>query len=168
VLLGHSMGGLVARSACRAAAAAQHVWLGRLRRLVFLGTPHQGTPLERGGRWLERALEASPYTAPLARLGAIRSAGIRDLRHGDATPLPPNVRCCAVAGRLGPDPFGDGLVPVASALGRAARRGRCLAFDHAWLAPGLGHLDLLDHPEVYRRLRAWLEEARPRATFAAS
>jgi pimeloyl-ACP methyl ester carboxylesterase len=157
-ILGHSMGGLVARSACRHAAEAGHVWPGGLRKLVFLGTPHHGAPLERGGRWLEGALGVSPYTVPLARLGAGRSAGLRDLRHGDATPLPAGVACYAAAGTLGPGPIGDGLVPLASALGRHRRPEQTLAFPeaHTWIGSGLGHFDLLDHPEVYARLRAWL------------
>jgi hypothetical protein len=156
VLLGHSMGGLVARSACRHAAEAGHAWLARLGALVCLGTPHLGAPLERSGHWLEGALGLSPYTAPLGRLGAGRSAGIRDLRHGDATPLPAGVACYAVAGTRGPDPIGDGLVPLASALGRHRRNERSLVFTDTWVGPGLGHFDLLDRREVYERLRAWL------------
>ena len=158
MIVGHSMGGLVARSACRHAAEAGHAWLGRLRTLVCLGTPHHGAPLERGGRWLEGALGLSPYTAPLARLGAIRSTGIQDLRHGDATPLPAGVACCTVAGTLGPGPIGDGLVPLASALGRHRRPEKTLAFppERSFVGRGLGHFDLLDRPEVYARLRAWL------------
>jgi len=157
-ILGHSMGGLVARSACEAGRAAGHAWVGRLRRLVFLGTPHHGAPLERGGRWLEGALGASPYTAPLARLGMARSAGIQDLRHGLATPLPSGVACYALAGALGPGPIGDGLVPLESALGRHTTPERALAFPEAqtWIGHGLGHFDLLGRAEVYERLRRWL------------
>jgi hypothetical protein len=51
VIVAHSMGGLVARSACHYGAAAGHAWPRRLSRLVFLGTPHHGAPLERGGNW---------------------------------------------------------------------------------------------------------------------
>ena len=47
-IVGHSMGGLVARSACCHAAQAEHRWTTSLKRLVFLGTPHLGAPLERG------------------------------------------------------------------------------------------------------------------------
>jgi pimeloyl-ACP methyl ester carboxylesterase len=157
-IVGHSMGGLVARSAYRQAAEAGHAWPERLRKLVFLGTPHHGAPLERGGRWLEGVLGASPYTAPLARLGAIRSAGIQDLRHGLAFPLPDGVACYAAAATLAPGPIGDGLVPLASALGRHRRPDKTLAFPdgHTWVGPGLGHFDLLDRPEVYAQLRAWL------------
>ena len=81
-ILAHSMGGLVARSACHYAAESGHAWPRRLARIVFLGTPHLGAPLERGGRWLELLLGVSPYSAPIARLGMIRGAGITDLRHG--------------------------------------------------------------------------------------
>jgi pimeloyl-ACP methyl ester carboxylesterase len=146
-ILAHSMGGLVARSACVAAREAGHAWLGRLRRLVCLGTPHAGAPLERGGRWLELALGLSPYTAPIGGLGRLRSAGITDLRHGrvDGGDAPlPGVDCHALAGGR------DLLVPLSSAL----------AFPGAtpWLCPDADHLGLLDHPAVYARLLALLGE----------
>jgi pimeloyl-ACP methyl ester carboxylesterase len=164
VLVGHSMGGLVARSACRHAELAGHEWRRRLTHVVFLGTPHHGAPLERGGHWLDILLGTNRYTAPLARLGRIRSAGITDLRHGDAHPLPQGVACHAIAattsnaeGALG-NMIGDGLVPVASALGRHADPDRNLAFDDSrqWIAHGVGHLELLGNDEVYGRMRGWL------------
>ena len=51
-IIGHSMGGLVARSACHHGLAAGPTWPKVLRKLVFLGTPHHGSPLERGGHGL--------------------------------------------------------------------------------------------------------------------
>lgn len=186
VLLGHSMGGLVARSACCASEAGEpRAWRAKLRSLVCLGTPHHGAPLERGGQWLEVLLGVSRYSAPLARLGRLRSAGVTDLRYGNVldehwlgrdrfargkdtragAALPAGVACYAVAGttsRAGEsNPFGDGLVPVDSALGRHALAERTLAFPDAarWVAYGVGHLDLLDRPEVYEKLRGWLTPA---------
>lgn len=116
VIIGHSMGGLVARSACHYAKHERHRWLGKLSKLVFLGTPHHGAPLERAGNWLEILMSSVPHTAPLARLGRIRSAGIKDLRYGNLldedwqglrdhapddsrtpVPLPAGVQCFAVA-----------------------------------------------------------------------
>jgi pimeloyl-ACP methyl ester carboxylesterase len=41
-IVAHSMGGLVARSACHYGAAAGHAWPNRLDDIVFLGTPHLG------------------------------------------------------------------------------------------------------------------------------
>ena len=58
-------------------------WPARLDDLVFLGTPHHGAPLERAGNWVDLLLGATPYAAPFARLGKLRSAGITDLRHGN-------------------------------------------------------------------------------------
>ncbi len=147
----HSMGGLVARAACIAAQEDGSRWLSRLRRLVFLGTPHHGAPLEQAGSRIDLLFGFSPYTAPFARLGGIRSAGIRDLRHGNVrspdaegghpqatdgphdtrrtpAPLPAHVRAYAVAAttqspREGAAPLrGDGLVRVDSAFGQHPQR----------------------------------------------
>ena len=185
VLLGHSMGGLVARSACHYGALARHAWLQHLRKVVFLGTPHHGAPLERGGSWIDSVLDASPYTTAFARLGKIRSAGITDLRHGSmldedwrdqdrfvpsrrkpgALPLPVDVQCCTIAasiakksGGLAERLLGDGLVPLASALGKHDDPARRLAFpkERQWIGYRMNHLDLLDRAEVYAQIRRWL------------
>lgn len=174
-IIGHSMGGLVARSACHFADKRGHAWLQHLRKLVFLGTPHRGAPLERGGHGLDYVLELSPYSAPLTRPGKTRSAGIQDLRHGSITtgayrfvPLPAGVAAYAAAATLGARRsvvaerlVGDGLVPLDSALGRDSDRRRCLGIpeSHQWIGYRMGHLELLARPEVTARLRSWLKEA---------
>lgn len=184
VILGHSMGGLVARSAYHTAASGQR-WKKRLSKLVFLGTPHHGAPLERGGNWFHVITGANSYTAPFSSLGKIRSAGITDLRYGNlldsdwegrdrfahvgdrrtAVPLPPKVQCYAVAATTGKKTgdisdtlLGDGLVPVASALGRHEDPSRNLAFapENQWIGYGTNHLDLLSRNEVYQQLLRWL------------
>lgn len=83
LIVGHSMGGLIARSACFQAQQQGRAWPQRLRGLACLGTPHHGAPLERGGLLLDRLLGVSPYSAPFVRLGTSRSAGITDLRFGN-------------------------------------------------------------------------------------
>ena len=174
VIVGHSMGGLVGRSACHQAELKGLSWLKSLHKLVCLGSPHHGTVLERGGHWLDSALALSPYSAPFARIGKRRSAGITDLRHGSITdgehefvPLPKNVMCFALAATLGSRRdvlserlIGDGLVPLNSALGQHKDPGQTLSFPRhrQWIGHGIGHLELLNHPEVYRRLRTWLAE----------
>jgi pimeloyl-ACP methyl ester carboxylesterase len=182
VLVGHSMGGLVARSACHVGAARP--WRRKLSALVCLGTPHHGAPLERAGQFLSSLLAATPFSAPLARVGNTRSAGITDLRHGNVreedwqgddrhaggrdrrvpTPLPEGVRCLLVAAvttdriesRRGAI-CGDGLVPLPSALGQHRRASLALALpdDCKKVVTSADHWDLLDRPEVYR----WLLEA---------
>ncbi|MGE5162381.1 MAG: esterase/lipase family protein [Betaproteobacteria bacterium] len=173
-ILGHSMGGLVARSACHHAEAKGHAWPERLRKLVFLGTPHHGSPLERGGHGLDYLMSLSPYSAPLTRLGRSRSAGIRDLRHGTITrgkhrsaPLPARVERYAMGAMLGEHRnvvserlVGDGLVPLDSALGLHEDPARCVGFpkSHQWIGARMGHLELLSRPEVYRQLEKWLRD----------
>src|SRR5271165_3968803 len=83
IVIGHSMGGLVARSACAYGEQVGHQWRQKLRKLVFLGTPHHGAPLERVGNWVDVMLGKTPYAAAFARLGQIRSAGVTDLRYGN-------------------------------------------------------------------------------------
>jgi hypothetical protein len=188
-IVAHSMGGLVTRSAHHCALAAGLAWPGMLRKLVFLGTPHHGAPLERGGHWVDQIAATTRYTAPLALLGQVRSAGITDLRYaflrdedwqghdrfarrGDLRrpmPLPKDVECYAIAARLGPRRavsgalVGDGLVPVSSALGRHRDAQFTLGFppSHQAVIEQASHLDLLNHPEVYAHLLAWLRTKRP-------
>ncbi len=170
-VMGHSMGGLVARSACHYAHAAGHAWPKYLRKLVFLGTPHHGAPLEQGGHGLDVLMELSPYSMPLTRLSRARSAGITDLRHGTisadeySVPLPSGVKCYAAAavlaakrGLLSDRLVGDGLVPLDSALGRHRDVNRSLKIPKSrqWIGYGLSHRDLLCHPDVYAQLRSWL------------
>jgi len=165
-IVGHSMGGLVARSAVQAAQGEQLAWRKRLRRLVFLGTPHHGALLEQLGSWVEAALHASRYSAPFARLGAARSAGITDLRHGSDVALPAGIDCFAIAATLGvrarpvqDQLLGDGLVPLDSALGRHPDAAKALAFapERQWIARNTTHLDLMGRAQVYARLREWLD-----------
>ena len=184
-VLTHSMGGLVTRSAFFAASKRAMQWPGLLKNIVFLGTPHHGSPLERAGNWVDVILGSTPYSRPLAKLGQLRSAGITDLRYGhvlDADwqghdrfrrqpdsrvplPLPAGVACFAVAATtaakrsaLADRLLGDGLVPLHSALGQHDDPQRCLHFapDHQLIAYRTSHLALLSSPAVAQQLMTWL------------
>lgn len=185
VLIGHSMGGLVCRSACSYALRAELPWRERLVAAICLGSPHLGAPLERIGGRLSAALEAVPYTRALAKLTERRSAGVKDLRHGwcsdrDRTrrrsdddtiePLPrlPQGEWYLAAATLAGSSdgararwIGDGLVPVPSALGQHPDPSRSLHLppDRRHVFRGLGHMDLLNHPQVYAQLRDWIAAA---------
>lgn len=176
VIVGHSMGGLVSRSACRWAQGTGYQWPGRLKAIVFLGTPHHGAALERLGNGLDFLLGISPYSAPIGRIGRVRSAGIQDLREGNVggpstsnlgkpESPPPGARFYAVAastqtpGKRTPfSMLGDGLVSPRSALGQHPDQGRSLAIPSSRQAlfHGLNHFDLLDNQSVYERLLHWL------------
>jgi len=183
-VVAHSMGGLVTRSALHYGRAAGHHWPDRLDDIVFLGTPHHGAPLERAGQGVDMLLSATPYASPFARLAKLRSAGITDLRHGNVVdedwigldrfedandrrtpvPLPAGPRCHAIAGTVAAEHgladklLGDGLVPVASALGkhRLVRRTLKFAPERQRVFEHLGHLQMLSSAEVFGQMRDWL------------
>ncbi len=185
LLVGHSMGGLVARSAVHYGKVEAKAGASCVRRIAFLGTPHHGAPLERGGNWFEEVAGSIPYAGPLSRLGRLRSSGITDLRHGNLVdedwqgsdrfersgdrrvpiPLPDDVDCLAIAATTGASRgdardrlVGDGLVPVASALGQHADPLRDLAFDESRrvVVYRTHHIELLGDPEVWEHLSRWL------------
>ena len=75
-------------------------------------------------------------------------------------PLPESVDCFAIAattgqrvGDLYDRVLGDGLVPLASALGHHEEPQLALSFPESrtWIGYGMNHLELLDRPEVYGR-----------------
>lgn len=186
-ILGYSMGGLVARSAFHYGAGAGHRWLHLVQKLLFVGTPHHGSMLERAGNLVDVALEASPYSHALSRLGKIRSAGTTDLRHGNLLDedwtgrdrfarttdprqplqLPPGVQCYAIAAMIAKEPnevsekwVGDGLVPLKSALGQHPDAQRALHFlpEHQKVFYGTTHLGLLDSQAVCAQLQEWIAQ----------
>jgi pimeloyl-ACP methyl ester carboxylesterase len=185
VIIGHSMGGLVARSACHYGILAGHTWPGHLRKVICLGTPHHGSSLEQIGNWTGGLLKITRYSAPFRRLGTHRSAGITDLRYGNVVdedwagldrfglgpdnrrpvPLPRDIPHYTIGASLGATHddlkgslLGDGMVLLASALGLHDDPERCLAFprSHQWAGYGMGHLDLLSRTEVYQKIKDWL------------
>jgi pimeloyl-ACP methyl ester carboxylesterase len=183
-LVGHSLGGLVARSAAHQANAHGHAWLEPLRHVVGLGTPHLGAPLERFANWGTHRLARLPETRPFATWLNRRSVGIKDLRYGalleedwlgfDAdelltdhcTPatLLPGVAYSVASATLSREPHGifatDLLVQHASAHGIG--KVRSIPFDRErtfHLGGRKHHFDLLADRQVYDQLRSWLAGA---------
>ncbi len=182
VILAHSMGGLVARSACLVASEESLIWRSKLKTMITMGCPHHGAPLERSGNWVDQILEISRYSSPFARLGRIRSAGVTDLRYGnvldehwigrdrfarmndprESIQLPDGVACFTIAATTASSPAkilpGDGLVPVESALGQHKNPFLALDFkeSHRCIAWGTNHLGLLSSKFVYQQLVEWL------------
>ncbi|WP_211232936.1 lipase family alpha/beta hydrolase [Solirubrobacter soli] len=176
-LIGHSMGGLVARSACHRGSD----WTRRVRHVITLGTPHDGAPLEQAVHALSAALHLAPETRPFARFLRRRSAGIRDLRRGSLVdsdwrdqdpdalrakaltevPLLAGATHCFVSATITRSPthpvgrlLGDMLVLAPSAAGRRVG----FLEDDGFAVGGTHHLALLNHPAVAEQLRAWLAE----------
>jgi pimeloyl-ACP methyl ester carboxylesterase len=184
-ILGFSMGGMLARSAFHYAAQTNCTWPHKVRKLLFVGTPHHGSMLEQAGNIVDKTLEFSPYSQALSRIGKIRSAGTTDLRHGNlidedwkghnrfahfsdqrqVSQLPKHVQCYAIAAMLAKEYnqvsgelIGDGLVPLASALGRHKDPRRALNFPTGQqrVFYGIGHLGLLGSRAVCEQLQDWI------------
>jgi len=174
------------RRACRVAELEGLPWLSHVKRAFYVGTPHLGAPAERMGRAVSALLRAidDPYTRLISELSDLRSQGIRDL--GDAhlhdpdgaetgarlgvslrepqhpLPLLPSIRHHLIAGSLTAEAmawlFGDSIVPLSSAAWRTQLPNEALAADRVKVLPGLNHVMLAHHDEVYRQLKSWLEE----------
>ena len=180
VLIGHSMGGLVARSACHYGARDRLSWTDHVRHVVCLGSPHLGADLEKGANVLGWALRQMPETRALGTLVNARSAGIKDLRFGSClaedwcdadadeflrdrcreVPFLPGADYYFVAAAVADGPLGalagDLLVRVASASGVSRHRRVPFEAANGLELTGLHHFALLDHPLVYDQLRRWL------------
>jgi hypothetical protein len=80
-------------------------------------------------------------------------------------PLPEDVACFAIAATtaaksagLNDSLVGDGLVTVASALGRHRDPARDLALpmDRQWISCEMNHFDLFNRAVVYEQIESWL------------
>jgi pimeloyl-ACP methyl ester carboxylesterase len=185
-LIGHSMGGLVARSACHYGTQHQHGWPDAVRHVVCLGSPHLGADLEKGVNAASWALARLPETEGLASFLNARSVGTKDLRYGalldedwsdadpdeflrdrcNEVPFLPHAVYHFVATSAGPRPIGavlgDRLVRPHSASGKGRSRRIPFDPDHGLTLTGLHHFDLLNHSEIYAKLREWLDQPRAR------
>ena len=182
-LIGHSMGGLLIRSACWYGDEAKNSWLKSLARVVCLGTPHHGSPVAKAGHALTVAMEKIPYVEPLA-VGRRRSAGIKDLKHGflldedwqghhpdharpdsrTAVPLLPNVEYFFAAATLGRDKhdpmghaLGDLLVRLDSAMGSHSQDIHHLKIkdENCRVFYEMKHLKLLTDENVQQQIVDW-------------
>ncbi len=183
-LVGHSMGGLVARSACRYGELDDRGWTDRALHVFCLGTPHLGAPLEKAANVASWPLNRLPETRPFADLFFNRrSAGIKDLRFGSCieedwcecedpdeflrdrcteVPFLPGATYYFVGATLtrGRDGLGslagDLLVRYPSASGAGRRRRIPFEIENGRHIGGLDHMRLLNNPAVYTQIRDWL------------
>ncbi len=185
-LIGHSMGGLVARSALFYGKEQGNHWVQRVGNLVTLGSPHHGASLERIGVFVQDMIGKLPFAGSLAKLGDLRSAGILDLRYGSVRDadwnslpgrsvlpqefrhparLPLHVRSYFVAGTLVEGHYdskaasllGDGLVTVESALGEDAGEHTLIVPEgHKAIFYGVSHYNLIYNQRVHEQVAIWL------------
>ncbi len=178
-LVGHSMGGLVIRSACLIGNEAGKDWTKRLDHVITVATPHLGAPLEKAANIVAWALGATAESRPLAEFLDARSVGIKDLRfgriveggppgtdvHNDPPPLP-EVEQHFVAAVVTKNPrhpvgaiFGDLMVRAASGTGRGRRR--TIEANDTQVLGGRKHFDLLHDYEIQDQIIEWLGLTKP-------
>lgn len=182
-LVGHSMGGLVSRSACHVGDQAREPWVLAVTSVVTIGTPHHGSPLEKSVHVADWLLSKTPETDPLAQVLRGRSAGVKDLRYGAVVeqdwrghdpdeflkdrgtevPFLDHANYYFIAATITSDPehpagrlLGDGLVRYPSASGEATEGRVTFDMDHGTRLGGINHLSLVNHPDVYSQLKEWL------------
>jgi len=183
VLVGHSMGGLVVRSACHYGEQDGRRWTNEVRHVFSLGSPHLGADLEKGVNAVSWGFGRLPETRAFASLLNARSVGIKDLRYGACVdedwcdcedpdeflrdrctevPFLPDAHYYFIGATLMDGPvgsvLGDLLVRMPSASGRSTGKGRSIPFevDNGHELTGLTHMDLLNHPAVYEQMRTWI------------
>jgi hypothetical protein len=193
-LIGHSMGGLVARGACHYAPAGS--WRERVRHVFSLGTPHKGAPLELGANAVCHAAARVPELTPFAMPIRVRSVGVKDLAYGyvvdadweghdpDAfwtntgteVPFLDTATHYFVSASLTREPdapvgrlLGDLLVlrPSAWSQGDRSERLRFPVDQYAHVG-GASHFDLLNHPAVYAQIHRWLSAGTRQLPAAAA
>ncbi|MFO1519080.1 MAG: alpha/beta fold hydrolase [bacterium] len=182
IFIGHSMGGLVVRSACHYGQKSKRAWVKHVKKIFLLGTPHHGNDYEKLGNLASKLLRV--FGSRAEALGNRRSAGIKDLRYGylldedwrgydaDAlwkdrrrpVPLLSDVDYYLIAATLAKSSdnlftqyFGDGVIPLRNAAGHSFKRWKTLPFspDHFKSIKGLSHVRLARDKRVYEQILSW-------------
>lgn len=188
-LIGHSMGGLVMRSACHYGTEQPHGWPDTVRHVVCLGSPHLGADLEKGVNAASWVLARLPETRAVASFLNARSSGTKDLRYGalldedwsecdpdeflrdrcHEVPFLPGAVYHFVATSAGPPAvgvvLGDRLVRPQSASGVGKSRQVPFEAARGLTLTGLHHFDLLNHDAIYAKLREWLDQSSRQTEF---
>jgi triacylglycerol lipase len=180
VLIGHSMGGLVIRHACHLGSRRHDQWVGHVRQVFYLGSPHDGAPLARLSHIAAQVLHTvpNPITRLIGNIFNLRSQGVKDLHdaaivdtvnHPDALPRQAvpwlaSAQHYLIFGTLTADPrhlvatlLGDGLVLV-PALPETPQDDEVLhpiLREHIACFAQTNHMQLAHDPVVYQQIRQW-------------
>lgn len=183
-LIGHSMGGLVIRSASWYGTELGLPWTELLKNALYLGSPHHGAALAKAGNLLTFVMKKFRYASPFA-LAQHTSAGIKDLRHGNLldddwegidqddfhpdyrkpVPLREGTRHFFIAAAIGKNVsdftsmmVGDLLVRLDSARGQHRDDLKKLLQrpENCRVFENLNHLNLLHNKVVHDQILEWL------------
>jgi pimeloyl-ACP methyl ester carboxylesterase len=187
VLMTHSMGGLVSRSAGYYGKLVGHTWIEKLSKVYLLGVPHDGSFLEKAGHLTTVVLDhiKNFHTNLISKISNERSNGIKDLRWGflvdedwnqpeannlagvKRTIVPPldGVEYYIIVATISEDEsgivsqyFGDGLVGKDSATGESFYHNvENKDFLRVKVFSKLNHISLLSSLDVFDYIKRTLE-----------
>ncbi len=179
ILVGHSMGGLVARSALHHGHTHGLPWAQRVKHVFCLGSPHLGAPLEKILRIASYLLRSFPSAGTEVPADVIdsRSSGIKDLGLGYTQeaewmnqdpdelfwdqpryrqPFVRDVNYYLIGATFTRDVdhplgrlLGDLLVRPASATCGTGHGQQHYTFTMGRIFSGISHMHLANHPDVY-------------------
>jgi pimeloyl-ACP methyl ester carboxylesterase len=160
ILIGHSMGGLVLRSACHPRLERESAWVRKVTHVFYIGAPHEGASLAKIAHTGAGILHAVPnsITRLVGDVLDLRSQGIKDLQTGSDAPWLPHAGHYLITGAWHNDPehiasvlLGDGLVHARIAQDEAIPAAHIRAF------PGIRHMQLAHDRTIYDQILAWLQ-----------
>jgi len=185
VLMGFSMGGLLSRSAQKIANDNGSTWLEKLTNGYYIGTPHEGSPLEKFGHITSSVVKSVPlsYVNQWADWIDLRSQGIKDLKDGlinlnntsqspdsnESDPYKQSVKCGSfvehaqhhfVSGGVSENKDGVTNKLVGDTLVRHSSAHPISAPDDAKNAhfEGISHVPLAHSEKVYQQIKQWFSE----------
>lgn len=161
IIIGHSMGGLLARSAFEQSKTTEFNWPALTRMIICLGSPNLGSSIEQLGQLSSTALRLAGMSKPHANIATPGNLDLLD-EHKDTDlprPRPPDIAWRFIGGSLTDDPdnplgelFGDGLISLASATPHELTGN----IESVRLG-AVNHMGLLSEPRVYAQIIAWLK-----------
>ncbi|MGI8727536.1 MAG: esterase/lipase family protein [Solirubrobacterales bacterium] len=183
-IFGHSMGGLIARSANHYAEVEGADYVDRVRHVICSGSPHHGSPLELFANWGAKTLGMLPESRGFQAMVDSRSAGVKDMRYGNVTdedwqghdpnelwrdrrkriPMLASANHYFISASLTRNPknpisrvLGDILVTGPSAWAESLHNsGARYDVDRSINIGGTTHFHLTSHPGIYQQVKRWL------------
>ncbi len=185
VLMGFSMGGLLSRSAQKIAHDNDLAWLKKLANCYYIGTPHEGSPLEKFGHLTSSIVKSVPlnYINQWADWIDLRSQGIKDLKDGlinlnntssspesnESDPYKQSVKCGSfvehaqhhfISGGVSENKDSVANKLVGDTLVRYSSAHPISAPDNAKNShfEGITHVPLAHSNKVYQQIKQWFNE----------
>lgn len=161
VLVGFSMGGLIARCAQIDASAS---WTQKIKHCIYIGTPHEGAPLEKIGNLVGQVfgLFPQPYLNIWEDWINLRSTGIKSLHSGlskQEVQFQDRAKHYFISGGLfhSDKAFRDSLIGDSLVQRKSAHPSGTPSESSFAHFDGINHISLAHSDKIYEQIGAWFE-----------